>query len=179
MKKWLPVLALPALLAAAQAHAQVHGGDERAVRDDRAAGHVVERLRGGDAEFGITSRDGKLSLLLSPEGVTMQLTDRTLREIDRDMDEDARDEDGALGRMISSMVRGSVRSLLDHGYRYGYDEIRDVRYEDGRLRITGVDGTPLLEHVKVDDDDAMRAFSPSDAREFVRQFERLRARRWI
>lgn len=177
MKKWLPLLALG--LLAAPAHAQEHERHGGLVLDDSGYGRVVDRLRDDDAEFLITSRDGKLSLLLTRDALTMQLTDRALREIDRDMAEDARDEDGgSLGRLIASAVRSSVKSALDHGYRYDLEDVEDVRYEDGRLTITDRDGDTILDSVKLDDRDAMESFSPEDARRFVKEFRRLKERRW-
>jgi hypothetical protein len=178
MKKWLPLLAL---LLASTAHAQKpeeHGG---LVVNGGSSGRVVDRLRSDEAELGITSRNGKVSLLLTRDALTMQLTDRALREIDRDMERDARNEeenDGSLGRLISSVVRGSVKSALDHGWQYDLEEIQDVRYDDGRLIITDCDGDTVLENVDVDDENAMEGFAPDDARRFVKEFRRLKARQW-
>lgn len=168
----LPLLALTASGASAQKRStdiRIEGATD---------GRLVERLDPRDAELAITTRDGKLSLLLSHDALTMQLTDRGLREVRREVEKDTeRDaEEGLLGRVIATVVRSSVRSMLDHGLRFHLDDLEDARYEKGRLVITDREGVAVLDSVEIDDRDAMEGFAPDDARAFVREFRRLKSR---
>ena len=139
-----------------------------------AARHDAARAR-----HAITTEDGKVTLVLTDRVVAFQLSDRTMRKLDRELHrarhED--DDDGGIGEAIRTAVLGTVRSVLEHSAECPVRELRDVRYEDGRLVFVARDGERLFENFEVDDDDVLESFDPRDAREFVRQFHRLRAGR--
>jgi len=132
-----------------------------------------------DARIAITTEDGKVTMVLTERVVGFQLSDRTMRKLDRELRRARHDDDddGVIGEVIKSAVIGSVRSALDHSAVYPVRELRDVRYEDGRLVFVARDGERLFERFEVDDDCVLEAFSPGDARAFVREFHRLRSGR--
>lgn len=138
---------------------------------------MVSRLSPEDADFAITSRDGEVALLLGDEGLTLQLTDRALREVRREMDSDLDREDGLFASMIGVVVRSSVRSVLDHGLRYGLEDLDDVRFRDGRLVITDREGHRVLESVEIGGNRALEGFAPRDAQALADRFRRLK-RKW-
>lgn len=132
------------------------------------------------ARFAITTDDGKITLVLTDRVVAFQLSDRTMRKLDRELHrarhEDDED-DGVIGEAIKTAVLGTVRSVLDHSAECDVRDLRDVRYEDGRLVFVARGGKRLFDDFEVDDDSVLEGFDPRDAREFVRQFHRLRSER--
>lgn len=129
----------------------------------------------GRARYVMTTRDGVVELLLTPRRVALQLSGRTMREIDREMDRELEDEDGVLADAIKSAVLGGVRALLRHSLECPLDELRDARYRDGRLELVTVDGDRVFEDIEVHDDrDVLESFGAQDARAFVEEFHRLK-----
>ena len=132
----------------------------------------------GEARFAITTEDGKVTLLLTDRVVAFQLSDRTMRKIDRKLHqarhEDDGDDDGPIGDAIKAAVLGAVQSFLDHSAECPVRELRDVRYANGRLEFVTRDGDRIFDHFDIDDEDVLESFDPRDAVAFVREFHRLR-----
>ena len=131
------------------------------------------------ARFAITTDDGKITLVLTDRVVAFQLSDRTMRKLDRELHRARHEDDdgGVIGEAIKTAVLGTVRSALDHSAECDVRDLRDVRYEGGRLVFVARGGERLFDDFEVDDDCVLEAFDPRDAREFVRQFHRLRSER--
>lgn len=141
----------------------------------------ADRHDDGDARFAITTVDGKVTLLLTDGVVAMQLSNRTMRRLDREMHRarhEDDDDDGPLADAIRTAVIGTVQSVLDHRAECPLREIRDVRYERGRLVIVSRGGRRLFERIEVNDDDVLESFDPRDAADFAREFRRLQAARY-
>ncbi|MFL5542487.1 MAG: hypothetical protein ACJ8J0_26105 [Longimicrobiaceae bacterium] len=177
----LPVLALSALLLlpAHPALAQHHGIHVEINDDDHDSDAPVRpgpRRDLRDAEFAMTTTNDVASLLLTRRVLALQLTERALARIGRDMDEDG-DDDGIVARFVSSVVRSSVRGVLRHSLQIPIDDVRSVDYRGGRLEITTEDGDRVLEEVEINDTYVMESFSRRDAEAFVRQFRALKAAR--
>lgn len=177
----MPRLALPAaalltlLAASALAHTVTVSNFE--VRDPM---RWATRHETRAANAAITTRDGMMTLLLVDRSLAIQLSDNALRKVDRDLQrerQDADDDGSVLGDAIRSAVMGAVRSLLDHSAECPFVQIRDVRYEGGRIVVESLDGERLFDGLDVNDQEAMAAFAPADARAFVREYHRLAARR--
>lgn len=130
------------------------------------------------ARCAIDTRNGKVTLVLTDRVVALQLSDRTMRKIDRELHRarNKDDETDALGEAFKVAALSAVRSLLDHSAVCAVDELRDVRYVDGRMEFISRDGDPVFRHVNMDDDDMLEAFDPDDAADFVREFRRLKSR---
>src|SRR5258705_9043947 len=136
----------------------------------------AERHDSNGARVAITSRDGDAALLLTDEVVAMQLSDRTLDRIKRELRHDRDDdEDNAIAQAIKSAVVAGVSSLLDHSAECPIRDLKDVEYREGRLVFTAQNGGRVYNSVHVNDEDVMSGFSESDARLFVREFRRLKA----
>jgi hypothetical protein len=99
--------------------------------DSDSDARVVERQPLRRASSAIQTRGGEVALLLIDRHLVMQLTDRGLDEIDRDMEQDAKKEGSGFARFVSGMVRSGVRTLLDRGIEYPLSELREARYERG------------------------------------------------
>lgn len=169
----LPLLAAPAGVAQAQQHATrisvSHGEDE-------GSGRIGRRWDPRDARSAITTRDGTVMMLLTRDAVALQLTDRGLRDVAREMDRDARKEEGFLAEVVAAAVRGSVHTMLKRSVEYPVSELRDVSYRGGRLVFTSEDGERVFGSVTVNDADVMESFSEADARAFAREFRRVKDR---
>lgn len=138
----------------------------------------AQRHAAGEARIAITTEDGKVTLLLTDRVVAIQLSDRTMRKLDRELHRarhEDEDDDGPLGEAIKAAVIGAVKSMLDHSAECPLRELRDVRYEDGRLEIIARDGDRIFDRLEVDDDDVLESFDARDAEAFVREFHRLKA----
>jgi hypothetical protein len=125
----------------------------------------------------ITTRNGKVTLVLTRNVVALQLSDRTMRKIDRELHRARNQDDGAdaIGEAFKVAALSTVRSLLDHSAECPVDELRDVRYVDGRIQFISRDGDPVFRHVRMDDDDMLEGFDPEDAADFVQEFRRLKS----
>ena len=146
-----------------------------AQRDDDSDARIVSRQPIHRASSAIQTRNGEVALLLVGRTLVMQLTDRGLRQVDREMDEDAKDG-SAFARFVGGVVRSGVRTLLDHGIEYPLSELREARYEDGRLVLVDRDGDRLFEDVQVNDIEVMESFSPAEARAFAARINQARRR---
>jgi len=180
----LPVLALSALLLlpAHPAAAQHHGTHTRIHINDDDHHHGSSPARPGprhdlrDARFSMTTTDDVASLLLTRRVVALQLTEHALANIDDEMDDDDDGDGGFIGRMVASVVKSSVRTILRRSLEIPIDDVRSVDLRGGRLVITTEDGDRVFDQVEVNDTEVMERFSRRDAEEFVRQFRVLKAR---
>jgi hypothetical protein len=140
-------------------------------------GRLGRRLDPRDARLAITTRDDMVALLLTPDLVTMQLTDGGLRQVRRDLREEEDEADGFFAAMVQAVVHGTVETMLKRSVEYPVSELRDVSYRGGRLVFTGMDGEQVFESMTVNDTEVMEGFSDADARAFVREFRRVKAAR--
>jgi hypothetical protein len=130
-----------------------------------------------DARLAITTEDGAATLLLTSEVAAVQLSDRMMRDTRRKLKaEKDGDEDNVLERAIKTAVIGGVRALLDHSAECPVRELKSVDYRDERLIFTALDGKRVFDDIDVNDRDVMTGFSERDAKAFVREFRRLKAR---
>lgn len=178
MKSAVAALALLAVLPAEASFAHERGGV--AINDIRCCDEPSRwgpRYAAHQSRFAITSRDDKVTLVLTDRVVAFQLSDRVMRKLDRDLRRERQedDDDGPIGEAIKVAVIGVVRSMLDHSAECPVRELRDVRYEDDRLVFVTREGDRAFDRFEVDDEDVLESFDPRDAREFVRQFHRLKA----
>jgi len=177
MKTLLRRLAIPALLAplALGTGATPSGAMSLSLSDDhvRWSGHRDP----ADARFAITTEDGKVTLLLTDHVVAVQLSERMVHKVRRELRDKREDqEDNALGMAIASAVIGTVEHLIDDSFVCCVSDLRDVSYDHGRLRFTARNGESVFEDADVCDTDVMASFSERDARSFVREFRRLKGR---
>lgn len=179
MKTILPALALLTLLAAPGAPAQASdrgsGCPNFSFGDSPA--RLASRHDSRDARVAITPETGEVVLLLTDEVVAVQLSDRTLHRIRREMkrEEDASDDE-TLCRAFKIAVFSGVRAVLSGSAEYPVRDLRDVEYRDGRLIFTNRNGVRVFRHVRVDNRDMLAGFEESDARLFVDEFHRVQAR---
>lgn len=142
-------------------------------------GHGVswsDRFDPADARLAITTEDGDVTLLLTDRDVAFQLSGPTLRRVHRELRDAQEEQDNWLASAIVTAVTGTVRELLDHSLVCHVRDLREVSYEDGRLVFTGPNGRAVFGHARGCNSDVTQAFSERDARNFAREFRRLKAR---
>jgi hypothetical protein len=129
-----------------------------------------------DARLAVHTEDGGATLLLTDEVVAIQLSDRMLRQVKRELRDEQDDEDNAIARAFMAAVFSGVRSMLDHSAECRIRDLRDVEYRNGRLVIRTRDGERLFDGLDINDRDVMASFSEEDALRFVREFRRVKQR---
>jgi hypothetical protein len=176
MRKAVLTLILAALLPAGAALAHDHhvklGSCEVGAPLDWGARHDLSRAR-----YAMLTEDRAVALVLTGDMVAVQLSDRVLRDLDRDIKREQRDEeDGVIGGAIKGAILGSVRALLDHSLECPVEDLRDVRYRDGRLILVTEDGGRIFEDLSVNDHEVLEGFSEHDAQAFAREFRLAKQR---
>jgi len=136
--------------------------------------HWADRHDVDDARLAINTEDGDMTLLLTDRDVVFQLSERRLHRVQRELrDAEREQDDNWLASMFVTVVTGTVREVLDHSFVCHVRDLREVRYDDGRLVFIGPHGRTVFGDD--DEDDVTRAFSERDARRFVREFQRVKA----
>ncbi len=128
------------------------------------------------AHLAITTEDGAANLVLTRRVVAVQLSDRTMHRLDRELRDEQEKDEGFLAEVIKDVVLGSVRSALNHSFECPLRSVREAEYRDGHLVLTTNHGGRLFEGLDVNDHEVLDGFSESDARAFVREFDRLMSR---
>ena len=178
ISRFVPVLLLTLALGAPAAGARERGTsvsmnssccDEPTRWADR---HAPQERR-----FEVITENGKTSLLLTRDVVALQLSDRTMHKIDRELRSKERaHRDQPLADAIAGAVIGSVRALLDHSAECDLRDVRSVDYRGGRLVFIANDGSRLFDRLEIDDDRVLEGFSERDAAQFIREFRLAKAR---
>ncbi len=141
--------------------------------------HWAHRQDADAARLAITTRNGDAELILNPDAVALQLSDRALKRARRQLreaDDKAQDCGDNPVSWFTSAVLSTVSCYLDRSAMCPMGSIRDVQYVNGRLEFTTEDGGRLFEHIDVDSRDVMADFPENDARNFVAEFHHLRGR---
>ena len=176
MRTAVITLMLAALLPAGAALAHDHhvniGSCEVREPLEWGARHDLARAR-----FAMLTEDRAAALVLTRDRVAIQLSDRALRDLDREISREKDDEDGGvIAGAIKGAILGSVRALLDHSLECPLEDLRDVRYRDGRLILITEDGDRIFEDLNINDHEVLEGFSEHDALAFVREFRRAKER---
>jgi hypothetical protein len=162
---------LPAGAALAQDHHMTIGSVEVRKPLEWGARHDLARAR-----FAMLTEDRAAALVLTRDVVAVQLSDRTMRKLDREIGRERDEDDNVIADAIKSAILGSVRSLLDHSLECPIADLRDVRYRDGRLILITVDGERIFEDLEINDHEVLEGFSERDAQAFVCEFRRVKER---
>lgn len=131
-------------------------------------------------DYGITTKDGSVQLLLSGSRVTMQVSEETLRRVDESFQRRTERRGRSLGDAIASSILKETARDIDARLRTPIEvdigDIEEVRYENGRLQFVYREPRPrAFEKVQVGSAPAVAAFSDEDARAFVEKFRQVKA----
>jgi len=178
VSRFIPVLTLALTLSATAAGAREHGTSvsmNSSCCDEPS--RWADRHEPQDRRFEVITENGKTSLLLTRDVVALQLSDRTLHKIDRELrGKERAHRDQPFADVIAGAVIGSVRALLDHSAECDLREVRSVDYRGGRLVFIANDGSRLFDRLELDDDRVLEGFSQRDAASFIREFRLAKSR---
>ena len=87
----------------------------------------------------VRTRDGGMELGVTDSVLFTRLSPALQREVEAEMAEETADQTG-LGGALARAVTGAVAQGLAMAVNVPIDDVRDVRYEDGRVVIEMVDG---------------------------------------
>lgn len=123
----------------------------------------------------IHSRDGNLKMGLTEGWVYFTLSDSTRAEAQAELDGDA-DADGLRG-FFGGLMRRVVGKALSFRARYAVSEIRDIRWQEGRMRVEFDDPDRRLgENLEFGEDEAVvDAFAREDVESFAEAFRAVKA----
>lgn len=121
----------------------------------------------GPGDIRITSTNGGFDLMLVGEEIVAGLSDSVLEKVRNEIQ--AHESGDGLGANIERFVKSTVEEALSKRVRYSVRDLRDVRYEDGRIRFEyrGGEKFDLLENTKTEDSHLLASFSEDDSRRFV------------
>lgn len=129
----------------------------------------------GADRFAIHSDDGALRMGLTDEFVYFALSDSVLAEARVEMAADS-PPDG-IGGTIAGIVKGGVSRALRFRARYHVDDIRDIRWENGRMVFDFVDPDRRITSLDVDDRPLDEIFTEEDVRAFGEHFRQVKRQR--
>jgi hypothetical protein len=123
--------------------------------------------------FTIVATDGGVRMVLTDEFVYLALTD-SFREEARGEVRAAADREGAPGA-IAGFVERTVGKALGFRALIPLDEIEDVRWEDGELRMVFTTHRRNLDEIfQTGDEPVTRAFAEEDVRNFGDELRALK-----
>lgn len=130
----------------------------------------------GNLVDAVTTEGGQLELGVTDEVLFTRLSETFRGEIQSEMEEETADETG-LGGTIARAVTGAVAEGLGTAISVPLADVRDVRYENGRIVIEMVDGEPSpFEAAKTNDEPMLSQFSPEAGRRLADAFDKATTR---
>ena len=126
-----------------------------------------------DAVF---TRDGNIELGVTDSVLYSRLSAELQREIETEMKEETADQTG-LGGTIARAVTGAVAEGLAMAVSVPLSDIRDVRYEDGRVVIEMETGGPSpFDRSQNDDEPMLEQFDAEAGRRLADAFDKAASR---
>jgi hypothetical protein len=124
----------------------------------------------GPGDMRLYNSDSTVDIVLMGDNILAGLSAKTVAKVKGSLDDSKRDSTG-FGGMISSIVRSSVAGAIGTHAVFPLAEVKDIQYQDGRIRVTWTDGGnhDLFgdAKVKVDKEDVSHSFNEADAKRFV------------
>lgn len=123
----------------------------------------------------IVSRDGNLKLGLTRDLLYVTLSDSVRAEAREELESQARG--GGIKGFFARLATRAVGKALNFRATYPVAEIRDIRWEDGGLKVEFMDPDRNIEgHVRINDDDESitEAFTEEDVLALSQAFHALK-----
>lgn len=132
----------------------------------------------GPDRFAVESLEGEVKLGLTDRFVYFSLSEAAAERARAEMEEELEGKEG-LGGLIGGVVTSAVDRALSFRVKYTLEQIRDIRWEDGRMVIIMEDGGRRMDEdiLSVDDRPATEAFSQEAVEAFAAEFRRAKAER--
>lgn len=127
----------------------------------------------GPELFSIVSTDGGVRMVLTDDYVFLALADSTIEAVRSDM-RAAAEQEGAAG-FIGGFVERTVGRAMGFRALYPLDEVEDVRWDDGEMRVVFTSRRRSIDDVfRVDGEPVTRAFAEDDVRDFGDELRALK-----
>lgn len=126
----------------------------------------------------VLSEDRLVKMGLTRDWVYFELSDSVRAEARAELDADA--EAGGLKGFFGGIMRSLVGKALGFRARYAVAEIRDIRWEDGRMRIEFEDPDRSLDEnlqVGEEGEPVTEQFAEDDVKAFAEVFRGVKAER--
>lgn len=137
---------------------------------------TAEALGPGDVR--IYNADSSVDVVLQGDRLMTGLSPKTVAKVKDEMNKDVdRDSSGAFGVNIGQIVKQSVAGAIGTHVVYQVSDIRDIRYDDGRLRVAWMDGRrdDLFGSTRVNGEKTSNTFSPEEAQRLIDAFHARKA----
>jgi hypothetical protein len=131
---------------------------------------IVPRERYDVANAKVRSRDKSVTLLLTDTTLVLQLSQRGMDRVEREVSEPKTDGVGAW--LMARVLGAGVTGLLDHGIAYRLSALRGARADGSRLILEDREGHRVFEHVEVNGAHLLEDLPPDDARRFAADVNR-------
>jgi hypothetical protein len=165
-----PIVVLVLMLAGACSR---HDASESAEASrPESAGFSTDSL--GTDEVRIVTVDSGVDLVLARDSISGGLSQKTLATVRQSVDTATVKSTGFAGS-IEKMVKSSVSTAIGHRVAVPLSDVKDVRYEGGKL-VFEWNGKPprMFENAKENQKPVLESFRPEDARRFA---DAVRARK--
>lgn len=168
----LLVCSIVACSSDAEDRAAIDSANARNARNNPASG-VAFSARDSARELGpgdviITDRDSSIELALIGDHVASRFSAKTMAKIKAETDTSKLEKTG-FAAAIERSVKSTVQSALSKEIRYPISDIREARYDGGRIILEEKNGknASLLGNTKVNNRRVDESFAPDDAQRFV------------
>lgn len=122
----------------------------------------------GPGDLRIYNEDSTVDLLLIGDKIAAGLSPKTVAQVRTEMDSDAKSDTG-LGGSIASLVKKSVAGAIGTHAEFPISDLRDVRYDNGRLVFEWKNGGHhnMFDATRVNGKKASDTFRQEDAQRFI------------
>ena len=134
----------------------------------------------GPGDMRLYNTDSSLDVVLMGDKILAGLSTKTVAKVKGEINQSRAGDTSGFGGMISQIVKTSVAGAIGTHAVFPLAEIRDIHYQDGKIRVQWTDGGDKdlfgggnlnVDHKKVSD-----TFNEVDAKRFV---EAVRARKGL
>lgn len=132
---------------------------------------TVDALGAGDLR--IFNEDSTVDVILSGNQILAGLSPKMVAKVRADLQRSTERETTGVGGSIAMIVKKTVSEKIGMHVAYDVADVRDIRYDDGRLVLEWKRGGEhrLFGKMKVEDDRDADRFREADARRFIAAFK--------
>lgn len=122
----------------------------------------------GPGDVRLFNADSSVDVVLMGDKILAGLSAKTVAQVKSSLNHAHSDSTGLAG-MISGIVKSSVAGAIGTHAVFPLAEIKDIQYENGRLRVTWTDGGDhdLFNSTRVNSRKVSDSFNEADAKRFV------------
>lgn len=130
----------------------------------------------GPDRYSVLSEEGDVRMALTDRFVYFALSDSVVAEARAELEQDSARE--GLGQIFGGIIETAVGKALGFRAKIPVEEIRDIRWEAGEMRIEFVDpDREMGRSFQVDDQPVSEAFDRESVEAFADAFRRLKDER--